>query len=259
MRSRVTLSMVAGILLLAGGNASGNVMGSVSDGTFDHAPCVAPVQCTGQGTSTFFWGDTGSSLTFTGTKNFDYPRNQKVTIGTFTFHNTPLTAGTEVSSGLTVTFSLGDVTATGADACNGCPFNTLYDFTGFELTLNLHNTPNIPNDPVASRDEIIVTGVLQGLFQNGVLQNPQPASVTFSPNVFRVDEGFTNSVDVLAEFDDVSLCCYDPASVRDRAHGDVVVPEPSTLVLLSGVALVLVLILARQRRSRGSRGKARVA
>jgi len=249
--------MVAGILLLAGGNASGNVMGSVSDGTFDHAPCVAPVQCRGQETSTFFWGDTDSSLTFAGTKNFDYPRNQKVTIGTFTFHNTPLTAGTEVSSGLTVTFSLGDVTATGADACNGCPFDTLYDFTGFELTLNLNNTPNIPNDPVASRDEIIVTGVLQGLFQNGVLQNPQPASVTFSPSVFRVDEGFTNSVDVLAEFDDAFLSGF--GDVRDPAHGDVVVPEPSTLVLLSGVALVLVLILARQRRSRGSGGKARVA
>jgi hypothetical protein len=254
MRSRVTLSIVAVILLLASGNASGNVMGSASDGTFDHAPCVAPVQCSGQGTSTFSWGDTGSSLTFTGTKNFDYPRSKEVQLGTLRFFNTAVTAGTEVSS-VVLTFSLGDVTATGADACNGCPFDTLYDFTTFILTLNINNTPNIPNDPVASRDQIIVAGVLQRLFQNGVLQDPQPANVTFSPNVFRVDEGFADSVNVDAEFDAVNLIGF--GEVSDPAHGDVVsVPEPLTFALLGGGAVVL--ILARQRRSRGSGGKARV-
>ena len=70
--------------------------------------------------------------------------------------------------------------------------------------------------------------------------------------MFRVDEGFPNSVNVDAEFDAVNLT----GEVSDPAHGDLV-PEPSTIAPLGGEAVVL--ILARQRRSRGSEGKARVA
>ncbi len=247
MRTRraraATVSVVLSLMLLASSNASGNVMGTFSNGTFSHPPCAAPVQCDGQGTSTFRWGDTRSSLNFTGSA-FDTPRGVNVVIGTLTFFNSVLTLGTEVNSAV-LTFNVGDVVATGADTPL---FDAVFDNTDFTLTLHLNITPNVPGDPVASRDDVTVVGVLQ---------NGQPSSVVFNPNVFSVDETFTNSVQVEACFCSLELVGF--GRVSDPVHGAVAfaaVPGASTVALFGIGGIVLLLV--RQRRNRESTRKSRV-
>jgi hypothetical protein len=253
MRTRraraATVSVVLSLMLLASSNASGNVMGTFSNGTFSHPPCAAPVQCGGQGTSTFRWGDTSSSLNFTGSA-FNTPRGVNVVIGTLTFFNSVLTLGTEVNSAV-LTFNVGDVVATGADTPL---FDTVFDNTEFTLTLHMNITPNVPGDPVASRDDVTVVGVLQ---------NGQPSSVVFNPNVFTVDETFTNSVGVEACFCSLDLKGFS-LEVSDPVHGAVAfaavpaaVPGASTVALFGTGGIVL--LLARQRRNRESTRKSRVA
>jgi hypothetical protein len=243
MRSRLTFSIAAVFVLLASTNASGDFIGafSNSDAKFSHDPCTLPVVCSGQGTNTFSWGDFSSTLTFRGT-TFNTKASEKFVMGHLDFVNSMLTSGTEVSS-VDLTFGAGDVTATDPDSA----FNTFYDNWIFTLTLAIDNTPNTA-DPVASRDNIVVTKSLETIPGLGT----RNSNVTINPNVFSVNEDASNSVDLQFCFCSFEFVGF--GEVANPALGAVSflpIPGPSTLALLGGGFVALA--LTRRRRSGAQR------
>src|SRR5713226_1841542 len=194
MMKRATFSIVVAAVLLVSSHASGNLTGTLSPGTFSHPPCGPTVVCSGQGTNTFSYGDNPSTLTFTpGSINpstgkftpgrpFDDPhdpRRMKIVVGQLDFFNSALTLGTEVTT-VDLTFSSGDIVATGADSPL---FDTVFDNYLFSLTLTINTTLNTA-DPVASRDDIVVTRSVVTIPGIGV----RDFTFDYNPNVFSVNE-----------------------------------------------------------------------
>ena len=254
MRNRGELTarvlVVVAVVLLASTNVSGEpvLSGTVTGGTFINpngaASCTAltaPVQCSGDGTGTFSWGDNASTLTFTAIPFPDTPRFQDFKIGKLDFHNSTNTDGTEVSR-IDLTFSSGNVASTDP------AFDSIYDNIVFVLELHISNTPNT-GTPQQNADDITVVSVRE---------NGQPSSVKFDPNVFSVIEttALVNGetfVYIEAQFHSLDLVGY--GQVGDPSVGFVsssVIPQPSTVALVGGG--VIVLVLARLRRNRGSAG-----
>ena len=155
-------------------------------------------------------------------------------MGCLFYSNTITTSGTEVS-GVTVTFNSGNVVAT-----------QMEDLTGkvnvpLPLTLTITNTPNT-EDPIASADYITITSEL---FRLGPNQPPV--------NRFSVLEQGSTWVEVLGRFGSFEAVGF--GRVADPAQGFVSsssVPEPSSLALLGGGLIAL--ILARQEKKLRKRG-----
>src|SRR6266849_10817072 len=191
MMKRATFTIVVAAVLLVSSHASGNLTGTLSPGTFSHPPCGPTVVCSGQGTNTFSYGDNPSTGKFTPGRPFDDPRRMKIVVGQLDFFNSALTLGTEVTS-VHLTFSSGDIVATGADSPL---FDTVFDNYLFSLTLTINTTLNTA-DPVASRDDIVVTRSVVTIPGIGV----RDFTFDYNPNVFSVNENALNSVEMKACF-----------------------------------------------------------
>jgi len=170
-------------------------------------------QCTGIGTNDITWGlglfSPPSGLLFTGAA-FDAAVGQPFTLGTLTFTNGQIFAGTEIDG---VTLKL----------TTGTTDHSLADNLTLDLAIGLINTPNI-GSPEQSADQLFFPG--------------HPEWGTFAAY-----EGQTSTVSLRAQFgsltflglgevDDPSTGFIDrPEPLPEPEPGPGVVPEPATLIL----------------------------
>jgi hypothetical protein len=203
----------------------------------------------GIGTNTFSWG-TGvesppSSLSFVGKSVLGAIPEQPFVIGTLSYFNGAVRAGTEAYSvGLQTTLTFSGLTQS------------------FDYGLKLINTPNTSN-PIASADSVLLSNSLPSarFDLNGVNYTVNLAfgSVTGSGftqvNQFFVLEGGSASADLIG-----SITASTPTSPTVTPGGGggggsvpTVVPEPSTVLGgISAGGLILAYLMRRFRRSDSS-------
>lgn len=249
MRSRVAFSIVATVVLLASTNASGSsVTGTVDDGIFS-APvpaCVAPVVCTGQGTNTFSWGapfqigGASSSLQATGVTFTNQAVGPQFVIGHLSFRNAELTIGTEVTN-VQLQINLGAVFVAGSSTVD-----PIHDHEPFApLNLGIVNTPNTAN-PEDSAD---IIQILSGQHCNPPCTDKDKNGNPIFDE-FHVLEGLRGptGVELLGFLGSAVFVGFgqvdDPTSAFVSSSA---VPEPSSLALVCGG--VIYLVLARQRKT----------
>jgi len=271
MGSRVTFLFVAAAALFASTNASGlEVDGTTNPGIFSldntfgpgpYATCVAPVVCAGTGSNGFSWGTpanvggTSSSLLETGASFNNAhvantppggPPATEIAIGFLTFTNGMTVAGTEVSD-VYLKISFGGVFVHSSNP----PVSDPHTNTDFPvLHLGIINTPNSPN-PLEPDIIQIVSGLCTALDDNNLCVPGHRF------DQFNVAEGETGTVAILGyvgsgfvtQFSaDKDLYpevnCDPPACFLSSSA----VPESSSLVLVAGGLIAL--LLARQGKGR---------
>jgi hypothetical protein len=242
MTKRATFSIVAAAVLLVTSNANGNLTGTVNDGIFSHPDCLLPVQCDGQNTNTFRWGDGHSSLQATGVtfSNYPFPADPvpSVVIGNLFFFNAVSTDGTVVTE-VTLQLRTGNVfiTETGLIDLNHSNIGYL------PLTLGITNTPNNPADPTDDASADIIS-FLSGAHCRPCINTDNGNPI---PDKFHVRElGPGTSVEILGFFGSLGVLGF--GAVADPTQGFTTssVPGPSSLALVGGGLIAL--ILARERR-----------
>ena len=247
MRNRVAFSIAVTVVLLASTNASGSsVTGTVSDGIFS-APvpaCVAPVVCTGQGTNTFSWGapfqigGASSSLQATGVAFTDQAVGPQFVIGHLFFRNAETIGGTEVTN-VQLQITNGDVFVAGSSPPTVDPIHNHEPFA--PLNLGIVNTPNTTN-PEDSAD---IIQILSGQHCNPPCTDKDKNGNTIFDE-FHVLEGHSATVELLGYFGSAVFVGYgqvdDPTSAFVSSSA---VPEPSSLALICGGLIYLVLAVQR--------------
>jgi PEP-CTERM motif len=232
MSKRAVFSIVAAAVLLVSSNASGNLIGTMSNGTFsDPSPTCPPATCN-PNSNPFTWGSGGSSLLAAGSA-FNAALGTPFMMGSLTFANNLDNAGTFVDS-VTLTFNTGNVVATaGEDA-------SLYSNVSVPVILDIVNNPNTA-DPGASADVISIRSG-QPAFRPD--PNPQGAAAQFSalePN----QGGVAVLRQIWGVFGSASVVGFrDP----DADSAFVATPEPSSIALLGGGLVTLVLAVRKRRR-----------
>jgi len=252
---------VVAVVFFANTDASGlEVDGTTNPGIFSldnifgpgpYATCVAPVVCAGTGTNAFSWGTpanvggTSSSLLETGAafENAHVantppggPLATEIVTGYLTFTNGMTNAGTEVSD-VYLKRSLGGVFVHLSNP--PVPDPTGHTNTDFPvLHLGIINTPNSPN-PLEPDIIQIFSGLCNAITDNTLCV---PGNQL---DQFKVVEGETATVEILGFLGSNNNLGFGAcAPVQVCSVSSSVVPEPSSLLLVAGGLIAL--LLARQ-------------
>jgi hypothetical protein len=264
MRSRVTFSIAAAVVLLASTNASSlDVRGSINPGIFSidntfpaqgpYTPCVSPFVCMGTGTNTLSWGtpDVGSSSSLLLAAGVTFPNpaigetvvtvGSPFVIGNLSFTNRT-TFGGEIAK-IYLQMQAGNV----FEVNTGAPDSHTGQVAS-ALTLEIENTPNFPN-PLQPDIIRILSGLCNATTPNTTCNKIVNVDGQVQYTEFSVFEGETATVQILGAFGSFDIIGL--GKVDDPTKGFVggpiqAVPEPSGLVFVGGGLIVL--ILARQRK-----------
>lgn len=220
----ISRALFATALFVGANQALADFMGS-SAGVFLNPVGPATMVTTGTGTSSFTWGNGAppSSLSFAGGA-FSTPGESLFTVGTLTYYNGAIVAGTQadmVDLYLTLAFT-----------------NPAGIIENFNYTLGLINTLNT-GDPIASADYVTLPSVSNTVFTAGGidytlrLEFGNFSGASFGgPNEFRVLEGQTASVQILG-------------NITTNLAG---VPDGGSTLTMLGLALASLAAVRRQSR-----------
>ena len=191
--------------------ASAIAVVGTSNGTFENALGPAGMTITGEGTSSFTWGDGSafgsppSSMDFVGNA-FSSTVNTFFDIGELTYYNGAIAGGTQADS-VDLALSIDFTAPTGINQT-------------FSYMLNLINTPNT-GDPVASAD----------IIEFGSLTASQIFNVGSSFYTLEVEVGETTASGFSTQ-DTFSVLENESATATIRGRLTFAVPAPATFLLM---------------------------